>query len=149
LDYKRQVRIMLTNNVAVIYLALLFAVTVFAADGDCWVGRNGVNTQDVLYHIEEICSGDSFVCQRLDNTIIDLKEMSCALRSLCLSEQEAVKKNASSWTNVICCDEDLCNGYDGIGETAGLQSAGSAEKVNPSLMSGIIVAAFTIGILSI
>jgi hypothetical protein len=133
---------MLTNNVAIIYLTLLAASTVFAADGDCWVGRNGVNTQDVLYHIEEICSGDSFVCQRLDNTILDLKEMSCALRSLCLSEQRAVENNASSWMNVICCDENLCNGYEGIGETADSSTSGN-EKTGPSLMLVMIYMALS------
>lgn len=103
------------NNIPYACL-LLLAIAGSSFATTCWEGRNGVNTESVIYHLKVECDTNSFVCQRLYNSRSNLHEMSCGLPVLCEGEQKEIEAGrSSSWTEVICCDTELCNGYEGIG----------------------------------
>jgi hypothetical protein len=107
-------------------LAIFAFSSVALAGRDCWVGSSS-NTSMYYPPTDTLCDVSTLVCQLGKTKPDGVYSLLCADATACQLELTNLNANpdASIYTELICCDTELCNAYPGQPNV----SSGNANSV--------------------
>lgn len=79
---------------------------------DCWSGTSTSSGGEYPPSVVS-CSQTGLVCQRSKVTILNYYSMKCSTNEFCQRDLLDANSGSAIYSEVICCDSGLCNGYPG------------------------------------